>query len=228
MVRHPPATRTLLTAPLPSMIPLTSLTPSPVLRKALLRACAAATLALAGCQSVSSPVVRFDRQVNYGDAKAVELVTNEFGSTDLQMIAERMTGSLLETGIFQGRPTVTISTVKNKTSEYIDTTNVMNSIQTALVKSGKVRFARSIGEMQQGVDELQRQNQSGLYKQSSTAKVGQMTAAKYQLEGELTSIVKQSNATKDVFYKFTLKLFDVQEGTIEWADEKEIRKTSKR
>lgn len=190
-----------------------------------------ATLGLTACETrniLTSPVVRFDRQVNYGDAKAVELVTNEFGSTDLQMIAEKMVGSLLETGIFQGRPTVAISTVKNKTSEYIDTTNVMNSIQTTLVKSGKVRFVRSINEMQQGVDELQRQNQSGLYKQSSTAKIGKMTAAKYTLEGELTSIVKQNANTKDVFYKFTLKMFDVEEGSIEWQDEKEIRKTSKR
>lgn len=190
---------------------------------------AAAVLASAGCNTVSSPVVRFDRQTtNYGDAKSVELVTNEFGSTDLQMIAEKMTGSLLEAGIFQGRPTVTISTVKNKTSEYIDTTNVMNSIQTALVKSGKVRFTRSIQEMQAGVDELNRQNQSGLYKQGTVAKVGQMTAAKYSVEGELTSIVKQNASTKDVYYKFTLKLFDVAEGTIEWQDEKEIRKTTKR
>ena len=196
-------------------------------RSALVLALAASSLALSACQNLSSPVVRFDRQVNYGDAKAVELVTNEFGSTDLQMIAEKMTGGLLETGIFQGRPTVTISTVKNKTSEYIDTTNVMNSIQTALVKSGKVRFVRSIKEMQAGVDELQRQNQSGLYKQNSTAKVGNMTAARYSMEGELT-IVKQSAATKDVYYKFTLKLFDVEEGTIEWQDEKEIRKTSAR
>jgi penicillin-binding protein activator len=188
----------------------------------------ASVLALSACKSETSPVVRFDRQTNYGDAKAVELVTNEFGSSDLQMIAEKMTGGLLETGIFQGRPTVTISTVKNKTSEYIDTNNVMNSIQTSLVKSGKVRFVRSIGEMQAGVDELQRQNQSGLYKQGTTARVGQMTAAKYSMEGELTSIVKQNAQTKDVFYKFTLKLFDVQEGTIEWQDEKEIRKTTKR
>lgn len=197
----------------------------------LLRPLAALAVAatLAGCTvGTTSPVVRFDRQVNYGDAKAVELVTNEFGSTDLQMIAEKMTGSLLETGIFQGRPTVTISTVKNKTSEYIDTNNVMSSIQTSLVKSGKVRFVRSIGEMQAGVDELQRQNQSGLYRQSTTAKIGNMTAAKYTMEGELTSIVKQNANTKDVFYKFTLKLLDVQEGTIEWQDEKEIRKTSKR
>ena len=188
----------------------------------------ASAFGLVACQSLSSPTVRFSRQVNYGDSKAVELVTNEFGSTDLQMIAERMVGNLLETGIFQGRPTVAISTVKNKTSEYIDTTNVMNSIQTALVKSGKVRFTRSIAEMQDGVDELQRQNQSGLYKQGTTAKIGNMTAAKYTLEGELTSIVKQNANTKDVFYKFTLKMFDVQEGTIEWQDEKEIRKTSSR
>jgi penicillin-binding protein activator len=186
-------------------------------------------LALAGCETApSSPLVRFQRQVSYGDAKAVELVSNEFGSSDLQMIAEKMVGSLLETGIFQDRPTVTISTVKNKTSEYIDTNNVMNSIQTALVKSGKVRFTRSIQEMQQGVDELQRQTQSGLYKQAGQARLGQMAAARYSLEGELTSIVKQNNTTKDVFYKFTLKMFDVEGGTIEWQDEKEIRKTSKR
>ena len=82
--------------------------------------------------------------------------------------------------------------------------------------------------MQPGVDELNRQNQSGLYKSSTTAKVGKMTAAKYSLEGELTSIVKQNNTTKDVFYKFTLKMFDVEEGTVEWQEEKEIRKTSKR
>ena len=200
-------------------------------RSALLLALVSLSVFISGCETpkVASPVVRCDRQTtNYGDAKAVELVTNEFSSSDLQLIAEKMVGSLLETGVFQGRPTVTISTVKNKTSEYIDTTNVMNSIQTALVKSGKVRFTRSIQEMQAGVDELTRQNQSGLYKQNSTAKVGNMTAAKYGVEGELTSIAKQNQTTKDVFYKFTMKLFDVSEGTIEWQDKKEIRKTSKR
>ncbi len=188
----------------------------------------ALSAALAACETVSSPVVRFDRQTSYGDSKAVETVTNEFGSTDLQMMAEKMTGSMMESPVLTGRPTVTISSVRNKTSEYIDTKNITNSIQTALVKSGKVRFVRSIDEMQAGVDELQRQNQSGLYKQNSTAKVGQLKGAKYSVEGELTSIVKQTSDTKDVFYKFTLKLYDVEEGTIEWQEEKEIRKTSKR
>jgi penicillin-binding protein activator len=189
----------------------------------------AAALLLSGCMATTQPITAgSDRQVQYGDAKAVETVTNEFGSTDLQMIAEKMVGSLLQTPVLKNRPTVTLSTVRNKTSEYIDTKSIMNSVQTALVKSGKVRFVRSDDEMQAGVSELQRQNQSGLYKSAGKAKMGQMTGAKYSLEGEIMSIVKQNSGVKDVFYKMTLKLYDVQEGTIEWQDEKEIRKTALR
>lgn len=191
---------------------------------------ALATLTLTGCpsQPLSQPTVSFARQVSYGDNKAVETVTNEFGSTDLQMIAEKMVGSLLEDPVLANRPTMTLSAVRNKTSEYIDTKSIMNSIQTALVKSRKVKFTRSNDEMQAGVDELQRQNQSGLYKSAGKAKIGNMSAAKYSLEGEIVSIVKNSASTKDVFYKMTLKLYDVEDGSIEWQDEKEIRKTSKR
>jgi hypothetical protein len=67
-----------------------------------------------------------------------------------------------------------------------------------------------------------------LYKSQGKAKVGNMTAAKYSLEGEIVSIVKQNSTTKDVFYKMTLKLYDIEDGSIEWQDEKEIRKTSKK
>jgi len=35
------------------------------------------------------------KQVRYGDAQAVETVNTQFGSTDLQLMAESMTRSLL-------------------------------------------------------------------------------------------------------------------------------------
>lgn len=183
---------------------------------------------LAGCSGMSKPTVAQESAVSYGDAKAVETTTIDFGSTDLQLIAEKMTQSMLESPVLTGRPTMTLASVKNKTSEYIDTKNITNSIQTALVKSGKVRFVRSLDEMQQGVDQLQAQNQSGLYKSNSKAKIGQFVGAKYSLEGEFTSIVKQNKSLKDVFYKFTLKMYDVEQGTIEWQEEKEIRKTAQK
>ena len=189
---------------------------------------AAALALLAGC-ATTSPTVG-SGNVQYGDAKAVEQVSNDFGSTDLQTIAETMARSLTQfaAGAYKNRPLVTVADVKNKTSEYIDTQSITDSIKTQMVKGGTLRFAVDIKQMQNQTDELTRQNQSGLYKQSSTAKVGKMEGAKFRIEGTITSIVKRNSDVKDVYYKFTLQMLDTESGTVEWMDEKEIRKTSKR
>ncbi|MEJ3587614.1 penicillin-binding protein activator LpoB [Pseudomonas bubulae] len=181
---------------------------------------------ISGCSN-TSPVIG-GKNITYGDTKAVELITNEFGSTDLQMIAESMTRSLAQSGILQGRPVVQVYDVKNKTSEYIDTRQITTSIKTQLIKTGTVRFASDNTDMQSQVDQLQLQNQSGLYKKTTISKTGNMIAAKYRLEGSITSIVKRSKDFKDVFYTFNLQLVDLESGLAEWMDEKEIRKTTER
>ena len=170
-------------------------------------------------------------QVKYGDAKAVETLTVDYGSTDLQSIAESMVRSLLQTKVISGSkyaPTITVADVKNKTTEYIDTRVITDKIRTQLLKSGQVRFAVNINEMQSQVDELKRQNQSGLYKSNTISKTGNMEGAKYRLEGSISSIVKQTKDVKDVYYVFNLNLIDNETGLLEWADEKEIRKSATR
>ena len=188
-----------------------------ILRLALLPLVAAGLL-LGGCAK---------DKVTYGDAKSVETVTNQFGSTDLQIIAESMTRSLLNSDVVANgsRPIVTVQEVKNKTSEYIDTRAITDSIRTELQKSGRVRFAVDAAAMQQQVDELKRQ-QSELYEKNKAAQVGKMVGAVYRLEGNITSIVKQANDVKDVYYKFNLQLWNIDSGLLEWGDEKEIRKTT--
>lgn len=166
----------------------------------------------------------------YGDARSVETVTNEFGSTDLQMLAESMTRSLLNTQLItQGnRPIVTIAEVRNKTSEYIDTQAITGSMRSQLLKSGSVRFAVDIKDMEAQLAELKRQANKELYDQNGTRKLGRMQGAAYRLEGDLGSIVKQTKDIKDVYYKLELRLINVETGLIEWADEKDIRKTTRR
>ena len=183
---------------------------------------ALSTVLLAAC---SGP------QVRYGDAKAVETVNVNYGSTDLQIIAEAMTRSLLQSKAISGSkdaPIVTLADVKNKTSEYIDTRVITDKIRTQLMKSGQVRFAVSVTEMQNQTDELKRQNQSGLYKNSTIAKTGNMQGAQYRIEGSIASIVKTTKDVKDVYYVFNLNLINNESGLLEWADEKEIRKTATR
>lgn len=189
----------------------------------------AVALTLGACQTTSPEVT--SGPVQYGDAKAVETVTNEFGSTDLQTIAETMSRSLLQSRpVTQSRaaPLVTIAEVKNKTSEYIDTRAITDTIRSQLLKSGAVRFAVDTNAMQNQTDELIRQNQTGLYKKSTSKKIGKMEGADFRVEGNITSITKKTSDIKDVYYKFSLMLVNVESGVIEWADEKEIRKTTRR
>jgi penicillin-binding protein activator len=191
---------------------------SPHINRAAVLSMLAAALLLAGCAK---------EQVRYGDPKGVETVTNQFGSTDLQMIAESMTRSMLQAPVVASTnlPIVTVQEVKNKTSEYIDTRAITDSIRSELQKSGKVRFAVDAAAMQQQVEELERQ-QSELYDKEQAAEMGRMIGAQYRLEGNITSIVKQAKDVKDVYYKFNLQMWNIRNGLMEWSDEKEIRKTT--
>ena len=187
-------------------------------------------LALAGCTTISSPTVG-GGNVSYGDAKAVETVTTDLGSTDIQMISEKMTQSLIQHPLIQDlirkRQLLMASPVKNKTSEYFDTRLITDTILTQLQKSG-VRYAIEGEDMQNQVDELRRQNQSGLYDQGKSVKMGKMQGAKFRIDGSISSIVKKNADIKDVYYKMNLRLVEIETGIVEWSDEKDIRKSARR
>lgn len=179
-----------------------------------------AAVLVAGCAT---------ERTRYGDARAIETVTNQFGSTDLQVIAESMARSMQQAPVIASGnlPIVTVQEVKNKTSEYIDTRSITDTIRAELQKGAKVRFAVDGAGMNQQVEELNRQ-QSDLYAKDQAVQKGQMVGAQYRMEGNITSIVKQVKDTKDVYYKFNLQLWNIRNGLLEWSDEKEIRKTTTR
>lgn len=186
-------------------------------------------LALAGCQT-TSPTTGTSG-VSYGDAKAVETVTTDLGSTDIQMISEKMTQGLIQTPeiqtLIKKRQLLMASPVKNKTSEYFDTRLITDTVLTQLQKNG-VKYVIEGEDMQNQTDELMRQNQSGLYSKSKSVKMGKMHGAKYRLDDSISSIVKKTSDLKDVYYKMNLRLIEIETGIVEWSDEKEIRKSARR
>lgn len=179
-------------------------------------------LVLFGCAS--------QPKVSYQDPNKIETISATYGVTDLQMLAESMTRSLLEARVIINSPVpplVTVAPVKNKTNEYIDTSLITNKIETQLLKSGQVRFAVKATDMTNQVGELTRQN-SGMYNKENASKIGNMDGAKYRIEGEISSIIKSDKNVKDVFYNLTLRLINNETGTYEWQDEKDIRKSERR
>lgn len=181
----------------------------------------AASLTLSGCATV-----------NYGDATARETVNTDFGSTDLQMIASKMVDDLLAfPPIVQlttnRRPVVFVDKVKNKTMQHIDTESITDTIQSKLINSGKFRFVdmTKVAEVRK---QLEYQNASGMVNAATAVQMGHQIGAEFMLYGNLSAISKHEGSTKDVYYKFTLKLMNLKTGIIEWSNEKQIRKTRTR
>lgn len=186
----------------------------------------AATFALAATATILSGCAP---KVSYGDPQAVETVNVDFGSTDLQMIAERMVKSLLESPVIgTRRPVLYVANVKNKTDEHIDTKNITDKIRTALLRSGRVRFTAATEQNDELLRQLEYQVDSGLVRPDTQKRFGQQVGADYFLFGELTNIRKTRGRVTDQYMKFTLNLVDIESGLIEWADEREIRKGEKR
>jgi len=182
------------------------------------------SVSLAGCLGGSN--------VKYGDATAVETTTTDFGSTDLQQIAAKMVDSLLTFPPIvqvtnQRRPVMFVDTIKNKTSEHIDTESVTDTISNKVLRSGKFRFV-DMTKVEAVKKQLDFQGDSGMVNESTAVNMGRQIGAEYMMYGNLSSIVKRGGGDKDVYYKFTLKVMHLESGIVEWSDEKEIRKTKKK
>lgn len=180
-----------------------------------------ALLTVAGCAN--------KQVVSYGDATAVETTDISFGSTDLQKVAGDMTDSMVTSPVIgtltaNNRPVVFVERMKNKTSEHIDTESITDSISTKLLRSGKFRFV-DMGRVEAARAQLNFQNDGGMVDPNKALQFGKQIGAQYMLYGNISSIVKSNKDKKDVYYKFTMRLMDLESGLVEWADETEIRKT---
>ena len=169
------------------------------------------------------------KRVEYGDAAAVETLTVDFGSTDLQMIAGKMVQSLLASPVMQEgtQPVIQVSRFRNKTDEHIDTKAISDKIRTALLQSGRVHFAA--GEVRDEIiEELEYQRGSGYVDEGTRTRIGKMVGADYLLMGEITSIRKKSGRETDLYFLVTLNLVDIETALIPWSEQQEIRKAAKR
>jgi penicillin-binding protein activator len=179
-------------------------------------------LSVCSCGMFSTPTA------SYVDPNAVNNLTTNFTMTDLQMVSQSMADSLITSGKINSCKTYTVSKVVNKTDQYIDTETITQSIVNKLGNSNavKARYVISSSEMQNQVDELDRQNQTGLYKPSTTAKVGKMKGAECRIDGFVNSIDTANSETKThlVQYQYNMKLINVEAGEMVWSNEKPLSK----
>ena len=181
--------------------------------------------------------------IGYQDPSRQELVTIDFGSTDLQALAGDMVVSMGESpGLAylenpgkgaDKRIIVFIGGVENRTSEHIDTAGITDKIETQLFKNGKFRFVASKKGQDQIADQVRFQ-QSGAVREDMMRQFGKQLGADVILYGSLRSIDKKRGAsfesggrtTRDKYYQFILRCVNIDTAEVLWIDEVELRKRS--
>ena len=166
----------------------------------------------------------------YDDVNKTRLLDDKFNESDAVQLVEEMIGSLAAHPIFADAklpPVVQVEDVRNKTSEHIDTKSITDSLRTALIKTGKVRFSNK-EDRETLQNEVDYQKQSGRVRRDTQKRRDGGIGADYVLTGDLISNVQEVGSRKLVFYRLTLNLTNLTTGLIEWSEEKPIRKRFKK
>ena len=179
---------------------------------------------LAGLWMACSTERAFTRG-EYSDPNEIDLLSDEWAPSDLQLIAKKVVGDLQASPAFaqiQGTPVVIVGKLKNSTSEHIDMQSLGDKIQTQLAGTGKFAFVDA--SARQAIAEEYEYQQSGYVRPDQAKGPGQQFAPDYLMTGELASIKQRVGSDEFIYYKMTTKLSNIRTGLLVWTDEKELKK----
>lgn len=165
----------------------------------------------------------------YVEPERVDLLSDKFVEADLQIIADQLSQSLLNSGLVltqHRKPAIIISLFTNATDEHIDILSLTNMIRTKLLKTKKFRFLNE--RLRKALAKEYEYQLSG-YVSPETAKMkGKQIGADWLISGHITSIKQPVGRKEIVYYKTTLEVTDLETSEILWADEIELKKEFKR
>lgn len=162
---------------------------------------------------------------DYDNVEEENLLDDRWSETDMQKVVSNLVGKMLQHRSIRTAkrpPIVMVTRLENKTSEHIDTQNIMDMVRVELTNSGDVRFVDKAAR-EDVADEYGYQNSGMVSKETKKGPGGQI-GADYIINGRLTSITKDIGSRKTVYYKVTLNMTNLQTNIIEWTGHEQLRK----
>ena len=156
-------------------------------------------------------------------------VSGYWNDSDSQMVSSEMIADSLSRvwidewrGATGAKPTVIVGSVRNKSSEHINTRTFTKDLERAFVNSGRVRLVASSDERSGMRSERLDQLRNATI---DTAKsMGKEIGADFMLIGGINSIIDAAGGTKLRFYQIELELINLETNEKVWIGQKKIKK----
>jgi PBP1b-binding outer membrane lipoprotein LpoB len=117
---------------------------------------------------------------------------------------------------------VIVGTVRNQSSEHIDTSIFITDIERELINSGMVRFVATAEAREEIRGE--RMDQQTQASEETIARLGEETGADFMMQGSISSTVDAVEGERAVFYQVDMELIRIQSNEKVWIGSKEIKK----
>lgn len=170
--------------------------------------------------------------VQYGEASKPEVVTTEFGLSDLQNMVSKMTDNMINNPTvmsytYAKRPSLALDSLINRTGRPLNTRVVTGVISQKLQSQDTFRLIEGMS-VENTKKRLRLQSPEAMEEPANAHKISSALAADLFLYGDISEVVRTHPTTKEVFYRVSMQLLDNKSGGVVWREEKEFLKSQKK
>ena len=179
-------------------------------------------LFMLGCAGTTRTVTRISTD-------EVTDLSGRWNDTDSKLVAEQMIQDMIyrswmEDFVLENdtKPVLIVGTVRNKSSEHIQTETFVKDIERELINSGKVKFVAASNERKEILEERYHQQS---HASDETAKaLANETGADFMMIGTITSTTDAISGKAAIFYQVDMELINIESNEKVWMGSKEIKK----
>jgi uncharacterized protein (TIGR02722 family) len=192
-------------------------------RHLLLTLALVSLVAITGCKTKVKRVA-VDEQID---------LSGRWNDTDSQLVSSAMISDIAGRSWVEAytaengkKPVIIVGTIRNKSSEHIETETFTKDLERELINNGRVTFvANSVerGELRQ-----ERKEQQTWSREETQKRLAAETGADYMLQGGIKTIIDQEGKQSVKFYQVDLELIHLESNEKIWMGNKKIKKLVKK
>ena len=180
-------------------------------------------VALTGCKTKVKRVA-VDEQMD---------LSGRWNDTDSQLVSQEMIADIATrpwieeyTSKNGKKPVVIVGTIRNKSSEHIETETFTKDLERELINNGRVTFVAN--KVERGELREERKEQQTWSTEETQKRLAAETGADYMLQGSIKTIIDQEGKESVKFYQVDMEMIHLETNEKVWMGDKKIKKYVKK
>jgi uncharacterized protein (TIGR02722 family) len=160
-------------------------------------------------------------------------LSGRWNDTDSQLVSAEMIADIASRSWIEEytsrngkKPVVIVGTIRNKSSEHIETETFTKDLERELINNGRVTFVANKAE--RGELREERKEQQTWSREETQKRLAAETGADYMLQGSIKTIIDQEGKESVKFYQVDMEVVHLETNEKVWVGDKKIKKYVKK